>query len=656
MDTQSSEHKYTMSISLSVLDHLGRGLYSNVPAVLSEVVANAWDADAENVRITIDSQRKEIVICDDGSGMSYEDINTKFLNVGYQKRVPENNFGITSRGRPPMGKKGIGKLSVFAVADTIVIHTVRDGNKFAFKMDFNEITGRIKTDPKSDYHPTDLGSEMVTISKGTKVVLSNLKKQRTPSASVIKRRLARRFSIIGNDNFSILINGEPITAKDRKYYNSIEYVWYFGEQNKLPSMFPNAQTKVAQDFIYGDSEEYEISGWIGTVARQEQISEETNGIVIFASGKLVHENLLKDMMQGGVWTKYVIGEIDANFMDETNNEDIITSARQSLNENNERYTDLKRFLEDGVIKRIATNWLKWRREAGGKKALRERKNLRLWYKRLKPDQRKKAEQLFGKIEALISIDEEGKRELYKSTIFAFERLLITDQLSILNSLETERDFELISTIFGDLKELASVYYYDIAKVRVEVIRKFKQLVDEDKKERVIQNHIFKALWLLDPSWERAATNARIEQTVKKEFGKITEKLSNEEKRARIDIRYQTVSGSHVIIELKRYSASVDIFPLLQQLKKYKDALEGCLDEFPERYAHMPIISICITGDRDRTEEVERHLLAANARWLTYNDLIDNALNSYQEYLKADRRISELVEIIGRIEDDFDVKT
>ena len=43
------EHKFTMSLSLNVLNHLGINLYSNVPAVLSEIVANSWDADAENV-------------------------------------------------------------------------------------------------------------------------------------------------------------------------------------------------------------------------------------------------------------------------------------------------------------------------------------------------------------------------------------------------------------------------------------------------------------------------------------------------------------------------------------------------------------------------------------------------------------------------------
>ena len=51
--------KYQMTLSLNVLNHLGLGLYSNIPAVLSEAVANAWDADAENVSIMIDKETKK---------------------------------------------------------------------------------------------------------------------------------------------------------------------------------------------------------------------------------------------------------------------------------------------------------------------------------------------------------------------------------------------------------------------------------------------------------------------------------------------------------------------------------------------------------------------------------------------------------------------
>ncbi len=42
----SQDTRYEMGISLRILDHLGLNLYSNTPAVISEAIANAWDADA----------------------------------------------------------------------------------------------------------------------------------------------------------------------------------------------------------------------------------------------------------------------------------------------------------------------------------------------------------------------------------------------------------------------------------------------------------------------------------------------------------------------------------------------------------------------------------------------------------------------------------
>jgi DNA gyrase/topoisomerase IV subunit B len=67
----SQTPKYELSFSLNVLNHLGIGLYSNIPAVLSEMVANAWDAGATQVQISINHD--EIMIDDNGRGMSFDD-------------------------------------------------------------------------------------------------------------------------------------------------------------------------------------------------------------------------------------------------------------------------------------------------------------------------------------------------------------------------------------------------------------------------------------------------------------------------------------------------------------------------------------------------------------------------------------------------------
>ena len=46
-----SESQFGISIDLNVIAHLGRNLYSSVPAVLAEAVANAWDADATSILV-----------------------------------------------------------------------------------------------------------------------------------------------------------------------------------------------------------------------------------------------------------------------------------------------------------------------------------------------------------------------------------------------------------------------------------------------------------------------------------------------------------------------------------------------------------------------------------------------------------------------------
>jgi HSP90 family molecular chaperone len=117
---------YKMTITLNVLEHLGINLYSSTPAVLSEAVANSWDANAKRVDIEIDTDAGRIVITDDGDGMTRDEINKKFLTVGYHRRVSGDAEATTTRlGRHVMGRKGIGKLSLFAIAAAVEIQTVK---------------------------------------------------------------------------------------------------------------------------------------------------------------------------------------------------------------------------------------------------------------------------------------------------------------------------------------------------------------------------------------------------------------------------------------------------------------------------------------------------------------------------------------------------
>ena len=61
----------------NTIEHLGISLYSKLPSVLSELVSNSWDADAEIVSINFvdKDSKKEIIYTDDGDGMTFDELN-----------------------------------------------------------------------------------------------------------------------------------------------------------------------------------------------------------------------------------------------------------------------------------------------------------------------------------------------------------------------------------------------------------------------------------------------------------------------------------------------------------------------------------------------------------------------------------------------------
>ncbi|MBM3240730.1 hypothetical protein FJZ31_30980 [Candidatus Poribacteria bacterium] len=643
--------QYTMTIGLNVLRHLGMGLYSNTPAVLSEVVANSWDADATQVIINIDTDRDEITIEDNGTGMTTQDINDKYLMVGYQKRKKEPHF--TAKGRAIMGRKGIGKLSVFSIARVVELHTIKNSKKSGFIMRLDEIEQRIESEDTTEYHPTPISPDEINLTQGTRIILKDLKRDTSRTEDFLRRRLARRFSIMEREyDFEVIVNGTPISAKDRDYYDKIEFMWYLGEESeKYASKCDKSLRKKVKlnNEIVVNGEKHKVEGWIATIDEQKNIDEQYNTIVVFARGKLIQEDILKDLKEGGIYSKYLIGEIDADFMDDDNKIDIVTSDRQRVKEDDPRYEVLKKFIRTS-LKEIQNSWTNFRREVGTKRAI-ENPIIKEWYEGLKGDNKKYAERLFGKIESLNLPDKEAKKELYKASILAFEKLVLKDNLSMLERFEDEKDFELLSKVFNGIDELEAVQYYQIVKGRLEVIREFAKIVDTKSKEKVIQKHLFDHLWLLHPSWERASTNQRMEETITKEFADVDAGLTEEEKKGRVDIRYKTAANKHIIIELKKYEVKVETLQLLAQIDKYRRALEKCLNtKFPNQPKLIEII--CVLGSApepidDEERNVER-LKTANARYITYDTLIQESLASYDEYLKKEKEISRLIDIIEKL--------
>src|SRR6266705_4212690 len=91
-----------------LLDSLGLALYHEIPRALFELVANAWDADSPVVDIEVPrtwTPSAILTVRDEGEGMNRDDVEDKFLYLGYNRR---EDRPLTKNGRLPMGNKGIG--------------------------------------------------------------------------------------------------------------------------------------------------------------------------------------------------------------------------------------------------------------------------------------------------------------------------------------------------------------------------------------------------------------------------------------------------------------------------------------------------------------------------------------------------------------------
>ena len=102
-------------------------MYSTLPPALAEIISNSYDADAENVIITLSEENgvpKEIKVDDDGIGLSLDEIKDKFLIIGRNRRL-EGDEPSANLKRLPTGKKGLGKLALFGLARIITVTTNR---------------------------------------------------------------------------------------------------------------------------------------------------------------------------------------------------------------------------------------------------------------------------------------------------------------------------------------------------------------------------------------------------------------------------------------------------------------------------------------------------------------------------------------------------
>jgi hypothetical protein len=228
---------FTFEISLRVLNHLGRSLYRSFATVLGEAISNSWDADAKNVHIYLDRKRNSFFIKDDGTGMTADDFQNKFLRIGYSKR--RDGSSSSTAGRPFIGRKGIGKLALLSCAEKItVISRVEGASYIGGVIDNSELDAAITQDLTPDKYPLGKWSSRGFAKytgghdHGTIIQFQTVKEGIRGSFSFLTKIIALyfRFSLL-DSNFSIFLDGEKITYKDLgDLAEKTQFLWTFGDR------------------------------------------------------------------------------------------------------------------------------------------------------------------------------------------------------------------------------------------------------------------------------------------------------------------------------------------------------------------------------------------------------------------------------------------
>ena len=654
---------FELSISLNTLEHLGINLYSNMAAVLSEIVANAYDADAERVDVHWDQKNDRVIIQDNGSGMTAKDVNDRFLTVGYRRRAGQP--GVTPKHhRKPMGRKGIGKLSLFSIANTVTVETAKEGEKNAFRMNLPDIRAKIEKEDGTDttYEPENLNTDGIDFQHGTRITLTDLsRKQTVATPKALRKRIARRFLVVESDTFRVFIDDEEVTVADREYYDKLQYLWTYGDQQDVVDRARQCEHREVRNVVATPGG-VTLSGWLGTVKESRQLKDDEDGdnlnrIAVFVRGKMAQEDILDTFTERGVYASYLIGELRVDGLDlwvddEDRDDDAATSSRQSLVEGDPRYLELKDFVAS-ELKYIQNKWGALRVDSGAKKAL-EIPEVADWIDSLKPATRSKAKKWIGKLNRINVGEMAEKRSLIKQAVLAFEFHRLNENLELLEAVSDE-GVPVLLELFAELDGLEANLYGQIVKSRIGVIRTLEEKVDENALEKVIQQYLFDHLWLVDPAWERAEATEYMERRVDKLFDAVDAKLTDEQKAGRIDIGYRKTAGKHVIVELKRPERVVTTIELLEQIEKYRSGMEEILKEMG--IGDEPIEIVILLGKKPRDwassngqKRSDEMLNAQGARVMFYATLMETAHRIYADYLDKRSDVDKLQKLMGAIDD------
>lgn len=556
MPTGPQEKKLHASFSGSIIEHLGIQMYQSPVAAIAETIANAWDADADKVAITIPSTLypgSEIIVADDGDGMTFDECEKRFLLIGYKRRG-NHNTESTPQGRKVLGRKGIGKFAGFGIAQVIQVETVsrKNGEKTVFAMDVEKlISGDYINQGQQevavlDYQPPNPSK---VADHGTTVTLKSLLLKQGLNADSFARSMARRFAVRETaTDFQVTINGNAMpTSED---LNLIQFT--FPEDYNQEERPPNLKV---------------IDGWgIQTVGSQEVSwrvhffkdtldEEELRGISVFAGIKLAQTPFFFNLtggLTGQHGQQYMTGRVIATFVDEQD-KDIIAPERQRINWEHPATADLLEWGQD-LTKSLLRVWHNRRGEVR-RRQLEERLGLFAQkLNRLTPRERRTVTQAISRIGSISTLTDNQFQELGDAILSAWENGRLKDLIEEIADTERLTADELVQ-ILAEAEVLTALSAAEIVRTKLSAIDGLKERIEKKELENAVRDYISQHPWLVSPKWETFAVERSVD-TILRQAMEESEVENDERFMGRVDLAL--ASGDHLLVmEFMRPGTTID---------------------------------------------------------------------------------------------------
>ena len=627
----SSKPPYRMEFDIGTIKHLGLQMYSTLPPVIGELVANGWDANATRVDITIPTgplgtDTSEVTISDNGMGMSDCEIREKYVVTGRDRRETEGSDETPEPlRRKVMGRKGIGKFSSFGIAREIEIESVQNGDTSRLVMNYDRMLATAAD--RSVEFPALPATGDVRL--GTTITLRNFTKFSSRSIQIgrLRRGLARRFAVLDGDHgFAVAINGDPISPQERDLRSLLgsdsdgnRYLWQYDSER------------------IADDEDWTVSGWIGALDRTTpNLDGIDRGIALMARGKLVQEPFVFEAVVGQQYAlSYIIGELHVEFVDGA--EDTVGTNRNALVWDTEANSVLKEWGQKEV-NRIAREWA--RRRSHDNQRMLERNEIYKEFKSRASDART------GNRRALQLADKLVRQSIAKNPTASVEDLQPIVQMS-LDFLEFDAFVEIaedlveadlhdtvaIMNLFREWEIVEAKEMSRVANGRIATIEKLQHLIDGNALEIPTLHQFLKEFpWVIDPRWTMVDDEVQFSALLRDKFpdpGDLPERDK------RIDFLCVREGTNLVVVEIKRPHLKASM-KQLEQIEEYVNFVRHHVSRTTDpEFQYKSATGYLLCGGVVNTFNVQgkmANLAKAGIYVRQYADLLSMARRVHKEFI------------------------